>query len=235
VLAEPNRDSLRYRLLESTRSYACEKLSDSGDGDLVTDRHLRRLCNDFAELRQLEEKTTRETELNAALAAELEDVRAALDRALECGRVSHGGALLAEIGSAWHSLGLISEGITRNEAFLAAVPHDNPLLRARLSSGLTELLEDAVLWARALEAAAQAVADGRASGDGPVLAFALAVFARANVRLGRFDDAEKALTEAEKIRGARASVRARFLWARALLSFRTGDFEGERVSASSSE
>jgi predicted ATPase/transcriptional regulator with XRE-family HTH domain len=225
VLAEPNGDSLRYRLLESTRAYACEKLSDSGDGDPVADRHLRHLCSSFAELRQREEKTTRGAELDAALAAQLEDVRSALDRALEWERVSSGGALLADIGSAWNSLGLINEGITRNEMFLAVVPHDNPLLRARLSSALSELLEDAVLWARALEAAAQAVADGRASGDGTVLAFALAVFARANVRLGRFDDAEKALTEAEAIRGAPASVRARFLWARALVSFRTGDFD----------
>ena len=34
VLAEPQGDALRYRLLESTRAYASEKLDDAGERDL---------------------------------------------------------------------------------------------------------------------------------------------------------------------------------------------------------
>ncbi len=51
VLAEPHGDAVRYRLLESTRAYASEKLDAAGERDLVADRHLRYLRDRFAELR----------------------------------------------------------------------------------------------------------------------------------------------------------------------------------------
>ena len=50
VLAESDGDSLRYRLLESTRAYALEKLSDAGERDAIASRHLAYLRDRFVEL-----------------------------------------------------------------------------------------------------------------------------------------------------------------------------------------
>ncbi len=82
VLAEPHGDALRYRLLESTRAYAVEKLDDAGECDLVAERHLRYLRDCFARAvgRARADRTT--ADLDAALQTELEDVRLALDGAL---------------------------------------------------------------------------------------------------------------------------------------------------------
>ncbi len=82
VLAEPHGEAVRYRLLESTRAYACEKLDAAGERDLVAGRHLRYLRDRFAELWDLRERTARDADLYAALLIELDDVRSALDGAL---------------------------------------------------------------------------------------------------------------------------------------------------------
>ena len=50
VLAEPDGDSLRYRLLESTRAYATEKLDAAGERALAAARHLRYFVERFADL-----------------------------------------------------------------------------------------------------------------------------------------------------------------------------------------
>ena len=73
---------MRYRLLESTRAYALEKLDDAGERDLVAGRHLRYLRDRFAELWERREQTARTADIVAALQTELEDVRSALDGAL---------------------------------------------------------------------------------------------------------------------------------------------------------
>jgi predicted ATPase/class 3 adenylate cyclase len=78
VLAEPHGDALRYRLLESTRAYAAEKLDNAGERDLGAGRHLRYLRDRFAELWERLERTARGADLAAALQTELEDVRFAL-------------------------------------------------------------------------------------------------------------------------------------------------------------
>ena len=98
VLAEPEGDALRYRLLESTRAYACEKLDDAGERDLIAGRHLRYLRDRFAQLRERYERTARYADLVAAQQTELDDVRSALDGALARSEVIDGGELLANVG-----------------------------------------------------------------------------------------------------------------------------------------
>jgi predicted ATPase/class 3 adenylate cyclase len=228
VLAEPHGDALRYRLLESMRAYGSEKLSASGERDLIAGRHLLYLRDRFAQLREIGERTIRWTEYNDALAAELEDIRVALDWALERPEVVRGSELLSGIKGAWAVFGLYREGIARNEQFLAALPGTETRLLARLSitvAGLrneTDLFED-----RALKMATEAIAHARTSGDGPTLADALDVYAYANIYLAKPDDAETALDEAEAIPGLSAWRRVRFLATRASLCDERGDFDSE--------
>ena len=123
VLAEPDGDAVRYRLLESTRAYALEKLDDAGERDLIAGRHLRYLRDRFVEMRERRERTARGADLDAALQTELEDVRSALDGALARSAVIAGGELLANIDAAsWRAIGLEAECMARCEAYLAALP-----------------------------------------------------------------------------------------------------------------
>ncbi len=225
VLAEPAADSLRYRLLGSTRLYGLEKLSDAGERDMIAGRHLQYLRDRFATLWDDKERTARRAELNEGLATELEDVRSAVDAALIRPNVLAGGWLLASIGTAWEPLGLNGEGITRNEAFLSVVPDRELVLLARLGTTLSDMLTHSGRKERALEVATQAVAVARASEDGPTLADALDKYAWVNLCLGKWDDAERAHTEAEAIPGASALLRILLLRTGAFLSVEKGEID----------
>ncbi len=192
VLAEPQGGVVRYRLLESTRAYASEKLDSAGERTLVTSCHLRYLRDRFAELFTQRERTAQTTELHAALQIELEDVRSALDAALVSNDVLDGGELLANIYGSWRTVGLDAEGTARCEAYLATLPAGELLLRARLESVMSDLLSGSGHKVRAFEVAVQAVEHAGAIGNDSLLARALRAYATAAAALSRFDDAEKA-------------------------------------------
>ncbi len=225
VLAEPQGDALRYRLLESTRAYALEKLDAARERDLTTGCHLRYLRDRFAELWERRERTGRRADLEAALQTELADVRAALDGALAPSNVIDGGALLANIGSLWGVIGLEAEGMARCEAYLAALPADQSRLRARISIALSTLLSGCCQEVRAFELATLAVEDARASGEAASLVCALHQYAMVAAFLHRFDDAERALAQAEAIPETSAKDRTALFATRAHFSFARGDFE----------
>jgi len=225
VLAEPAGDALRYRLLESTRAYALEKLDASGERALLEIRHLRYLRDRFAELWARLDRTGRFTELEQALAAELEDVRAALDGALVRLDLSDAGELLADSWHAWRAVRLEAESARRCEIYLAALPDSEPRLRARLASALSLLVDNFGQKQRAFEIAAGAVADARASGDASTLAHALTVYARVASVTGRLDEMERALLEAEAIPAPSAALRIALREAHAFLGLAKGDLE----------
>ncbi len=111
VLAEPQADAVRYRLLESTRAYASERSEVAGERDLLAARHLSYLRNRFAELWSTQERTARQTDIVEAFAAELEDVRYALDGALARSALIEGAELLS-FAKQWVDLGRCLGGPT---------------------------------------------------------------------------------------------------------------------------
>ena len=224
VLAEPAGEDLRYRLLESTRVYAREKLVAAGERDAVAARHLRSLRDRAAEASGRWEGTGSSAEIDELLAGELDDVRAALDWALAGPDARCGGELLTAIDTRWRALGLDVEGEDRLEAFATALAGDDPARVARLWSVFAHLAVNSPgRMARALEAATEAVAFARASGDSAILARALEVYARNAIRAQRFDAAEASLAEAEAIGGPSALRRLHLLDTRAFLSKVLGD------------
>jgi predicted ATPase/class 3 adenylate cyclase len=239
VLAEPEDDAVRYRLLESTRAYALEKLNESfdcaatpgtqddkvrGERGLVAGRHLRYLRDRFAELRERRERTARGN-LYGALQTELDEVRSALDGALARSEILDGADLLTNLDTSWQAIGLDAEGMARCGAFLAALPAEQSRLRARLLSALAYFLGNSGHKTRGLELAAQAVEQARMSGDGSPLAELLRRYAESAIFFHRFDDAEGALIEAEAIPGISANLRINLLGTRALLGEFRGDLE----------
>ncbi len=227
VLAEPDGDALRYRLLESTRVYALEKLDAADERAELAGRHLRYLRDHFAQLRTRAERTARLTELEQALRTELEGVRSAVDGARSRADVIEGAELLAAIGISWRFLGLDAECIARCEQCLASLPAAESLLRAQLSTVLSDRFGHKGRKTRALELATEAVAYARASGDGPALVAALSRYAASIVLVNQLDGVESALGEAEAIAEVPPSLRLELLSTRALVSAMRGDEEME--------
>ncbi len=225
MIAEPQGDALRYRLLESTRAYALEKLIDSSEHDRLAGRHLRFLRDRFVELRENTERTARSADLCLGLEAELEDLRCALDRALTGSGVIDGGELLASIGWKWIDIGLPAEGVTRCQAYLAALPASQSRLRARLTCALSFMLYDFGRKSDGFERAAEALEEARASGDANSLADALVAYAHTGQDVQELHAVQRALLEAEAIAEASPYQRIRLLHTQANFSAKLGDFE----------
>ncbi|MGR4065294.1 MAG: ATP-binding protein [Vulcanimicrobiaceae bacterium] len=224
VLAETDGDSLRYRLLESTRAYALEKLSHAGERDAIAGRHLTYLRDRFVGLWDHMDRTARTGLLTRALITELDDVRSALDGALQRGDIVEGGELLAASGAVT-ILGLEDETAARCEAFLIALGEVEPLLRTRLLITFAGALDRLGRGKTLVEVAAQALDVARSCGDGPILAAALHQYATSLMRQGRLDDNEAALSEAEAIPGLSPRLRLALSSRRGNLQLIRGDYE----------
>jgi predicted ATPase/class 3 adenylate cyclase len=222
VLAEPDGDALRYRLLESTRVYAGEKLAAAGELATCAERHLRYLHARFAAARERWNQSGNGAEAAATLSAELEDVRGALDTAAH-GAISEGAALLAAIGSAWVHIGLESEGQKRIEATLAALPADAAWLRARLSTAAAWLAGNAGRKERAFVIATEAVRQARRCDDAAALAEALQAYAHEALARRLCDEADAALAEVERLDHLPDRLRRTALDARAFVNQQRGD------------
>jgi predicted ATPase/DNA-binding SARP family transcriptional activator len=119
VAAEPAEDETRYRLLDTVRQYAADRLAEVGGTEAARDRHAAAFVG-LAE---------RERTL-AVLAREQDNFRAALDWSLEHGN-SAGPRLAQALGDFWLGRGLLAEGRDWLDRAAARCPAD-PRLRADL-------------------------------------------------------------------------------------------------------
>jgi predicted ATPase len=101
VLAESGQSERRYRLLETTRAYADEKLQAAGEREATFSRHLCYLRDLFGAAARSMSRTGRMAEIHRLLADESEDVQAALERAASPADIAIGRELLAALGPAW--------------------------------------------------------------------------------------------------------------------------------------
>jgi hypothetical protein len=111
----------RYRLLETTRVYALEKLTASGEFDPVARRHAG-YFRDLVERAETEWETRPTAEWLAAYGRRIDNVRAALDWALSPGGdAAIGVALTVATVPLWISLLLMTECCTRISRALASL------------------------------------------------------------------------------------------------------------------
>jgi predicted ATPase/DNA-binding SARP family transcriptional activator len=124
VVVEATSAATRYRLLETMRAYALEKLSDSGDLDQVARRHAE-YYRDLFEQAEAEWETRATVEWVAAYGRQIDNVRAALDWAFSPrGDTSIGAALTAASVPLWFQHSLMVECRGRVERALASLePH----------------------------------------------------------------------------------------------------------------
>jgi predicted ATPase/DNA-binding winged helix-turn-helix (wHTH) protein len=124
-------ESPRYRLLESPRAFALEKLDEAGEIGAMRERHARALCDWFEEGRSQPWTSTREALLERFL-PDLDNLRAALD-GLQKGDVDLHIALVGASGWIWRYADQALEGWQRARVALSRVDANTPApLEARL-------------------------------------------------------------------------------------------------------
>ncbi len=225
VLAEPAGEAVRYRLLESTRVYAREKLGATGELDVCAGHHLGYLRDRFVAAWQRHMQTGRHTEFEALLSSELEDIRAALDGALVRREIEAGAELLATCGSFWNRIGLQREGLARSEAFLAVLDRADTRLLADLAFAVSRVATTLLLMDRAYETAALALGAARAAGDRDTLALTMTGYVFAASRKRRIDEVPPLLAELEQLGTLSAGLELFLLEARVLFELHSGRLE----------
>lgn len=134
VVADESGSRTRYRLLETVRQYALEKLGESGEADAVRTRHR----DHYAALAALLDSPARasyEQRLEQA-EAEIDNLRAAFAWSRETSAVEAALHLASSLQPLWISRGRIREGLAWFDAALADLDTQHleaaPALRARV-------------------------------------------------------------------------------------------------------
>jgi len=133
VIANAGDTIARYRLLETTRAYALEKLTEGSELEHVARRQAE-YCRDLLELAETELETKSTGEWLAAYGPWIDNIRAALDWGFSSsGDASIGMAVTAASVPLWVHLSLMEECRGRVEQALASlVPGSNGDLRHRM-------------------------------------------------------------------------------------------------------
>lgn len=230
VQSEESLNGTRYRLLESTRQYARERLAEHGDEDLVARAHANAFLA-FAEDVDRAWEITSDREWFAKVAPEIENFRAALHWALESrGDVLLGQRLAGALPQAWWSLGS-AEGRRWVQAARALIDEETP---AAVIAGLE--LTEAELAASLGEYAASRAAGERAAAHYTQLAdrvrgaYARRYVGTALVFLGEIEQAETLLVSVLNEGRALEAHRLTALTLQTLADARhsAGDVEGAR-------
>jgi len=174
VVADDSRGRTRYRLLETVRQYALEKLGESGEADAVRARH-RDHYTAMAAL--LDAPAGRDYEQCLEQAnIEIDNLRAAFGWSLENSDIELALTLASSLQPLWVTRGRIREGLAWFDAALADLdaqhPRVAPAVRARALADRATL----AIWlgaADSLDQAQQALAIARGIEDPALLARAL--------------------------------------------------------------
>jgi predicted ATPase/DNA-binding NarL/FixJ family response regulator len=198
----------RYRLLDTIKEYASDRLSASGEESAMRVRHrdhLLRVVEGIVErafVRGDPPWPVRVTLYNQA-AVELANYRAALAASLEHHDVEKGLRLCTALRSPWVTHGDVAEGIIWFDRFLPLSREAAPAVRARALIMRSELAFEQQDYATAGQCAQAGLDLCRAQGNTGA-AGALRVLALVSLRTGRHDDA---LAQADSaIEAARADA-----------------------------
>jgi predicted ATPase/DNA-binding CsgD family transcriptional regulator len=170
VVAEDTKGRTRYRLLETVRQYAAEKLGESGEADAVWGRHRDYYTSLAAARRAGREQLIEQAE------TEIDNLRAAFGWSREHSDVELALALASSLQPLWQAGGRLREGLGWFDAALADLgaqhPEVAPAVRARALADRAML----AVWvgdADSLSQAQQALAIAREVGKPSLLVRAL--------------------------------------------------------------
>jgi tetratricopeptide (TPR) repeat protein len=194
VVADTKDAGARYRLLETTRAYAFENLTEAGEATAIKRRHAQ-YFREFFEHAPDDWLRLSDGDWHARYAPELDNVRAALDWGLGAsGEPAIAIALAGASGPLWAEL--LGEGRQRLERAVDHVGAETPQ-----SDQARTWLWLGLLWAvaeppQAVAALQRAVDLYRRLGDRPGLGYSLGRLGTMLARAGRFEEAALVLAEA---------------------------------------
>jgi ATP/maltotriose-dependent transcriptional regulator MalT len=179
VVAEERDGEARYRLLETIRRYAADRLIEAGEAAATRDRHLAWFLA-FAEA--LEPDLQRDLDAwRTRLERERDNLRAALDWGLAAPDPERGRRLAAGLPWLWHLSRHGREGLEYLRRAIDRAPDDRSTLQARLLTGIALVADTASPLALEFDAAQQALAIATERGDEQLRALCLVLSA-----VGRF-------------------------------------------------
>jgi len=160
VVADVSGAKSRFRLLDTTRAYAIEKLDVSGERERLTRRHAE-FYRDLFERAEREVPVRPTGEWLADYAREIDNVRAALDWAFSPGGdAAIGAALTADAVPLWMRLSLLEECRSRAKQALGALgtgatrdPREEMRLHAALGASTSKASEMGTALTKALKIA----------------------------------------------------------------------------------
>ncbi|MBT2389777.1 tetratricopeptide repeat protein [Streptomyces sp. ISL-1] len=225
VLVDRHGDEARYRLLETIRQYARERLRESGELAQTESRH-RGFYLALAESHDPELTTRASGETSLQLEADHDNLRAALRSALENDPES-ALRLAVALRRFWVERGYLAEGRRRLDDALSAAPAPTPLrARALLGQGVLAIrLGDS---SRLASIGAEIVAIHRARGDRAALAYAFYQQAILLWMRGTWEEARTALDEACALAGGELPVLAAAAHQRGISAVCRGDGRAAR-------
>ncbi len=173
VVAEENRGRTRYRMLETMRQYALEKLGESKEAVDIRTRH-----RDYylATAAQLDDAARSDKEhLLDQLEVDIDNLRAAGVWCRESGESEHAMRLASSLQRLWLTRGRVLEGLAWLNAALADETDDRDALSVPRVKALADktLLLASVGWTQSFVDAEQALAAARELGDAGLLLRAL--------------------------------------------------------------
>ncbi len=191
VVAESSSGRTRYRLLETVRQYALEKLGESGEAVEVRMRHRDHFTSAGAEL---DTPWSAEHEHRIEKAEnEIANMRAAFGWSIETGDIKRALDLASSLQLLWLTRAHVEEGLAWLDAALAVdVPEDARVARARALADKAVLL--ASVGIPGVDEAEEALAIARQEDDPTLLIRAL--LARGSVSSFDFELARPYLNEA---------------------------------------
>jgi len=214
----------RYRLLETARAYAREKLDESGERERVARAHAQATLEVFEGALYEEHLLTGSARLQKYL-PDLEDARAALDWSQQADERLFV-ALAGAVAWIWVGAGQRLEGVRCNRAAIAKITRDTP---AKLAARL--LIEwKALAWpeegTKVVPVSAHALELYRSLGDEQALFAALCRHAEC-LTVGAPVEADRFLDEAGRIWRSDwpAALRLQFFWVRACALHQQGRCE----------
>lgn len=219
----------RYRLLESTRQYAREKLEERGELEQSSNAHLAYLSRLFRKSGEQYEATMAGNVL-ADIAPELEDARKALDWAEDHAADDAADFFLAT--TLWAQLGLNREAISRAQRLISRLDEGDNLRLARLWERVAVCSVNIGRGTAALEASRRALQYARQSHDRWVVADCLLRYADVLARARQFDQAFAALDEAAALGPSTMRRDQQAVYLRAVAEFIRGDLDAAASSFS---
>ncbi|MFC9973399.1 LuxR C-terminal-related transcriptional regulator [Spirillospora sp. NPDC127200] len=194
----------RFRLLDSIRQYAAERLAEAGETAAIRDRHrdaVLEAAERHAELALAEMPATwaERAALFGWYDAELANVRAALSWSMERGAIEEGLRVCTALRTYWIVRGRVAEWAEWTDRFLARAARLPDYVLGPALAGRAQLAIGGRDFALAADRAERALEPCRRAGDDFMAATALITLAEAHTHTGRFDEAAARLDEADPL------------------------------------